>query len=119
MTDFSELRKGLPEAPWITDCCQVRVSTTIGSFWLATCSTETTARAVASIPDMLTEIERLQRLQFAVENKQEAAVLLMAEVDRLHALNAEMREALAGVTYHHDDPAHVRARAILAKTEEA
>jgi hypothetical protein len=40
--------KGLPEEPWIADGPQVRLSTTVGSFWLATCSTESIAHAIGA-----------------------------------------------------------------------
>lgn len=81
------------------------------------------------IPDMLTEI---QRLRDENSNLEASCMMESRENERLRALNAEMREALARTTkrlercmiaFGNDkeyiDAALEEPRAILAKTEES
>jgi hypothetical protein len=91
---------------------------------------EPLARAIAAIPDMLAEIERYRT---TITPEGLLALEVYDENVRLHAINAEMRKALAAVQQTRGRPlrgewlndaafavareAYQRAEAILAKTE--
>jgi hypothetical protein len=111
-----ELPKGLPDDQWIVDGAEVRLSTSIGSFWLVTCSTETIARAIASIPDTVKEIERLRTLNAElIEALKECAsdleIRIEAEFNQIGRHKAMERD------YQGYMSAVENARAILAKAE--
>ena len=95
MTDFTKLKESLPPDPLIADGAEVRISAAVGSFWLATCSTETVARAIAAIPEMLAEIERLNAGWHKANcDALDAGLEKKTEIDRLRALvDSECRRA--------------------------
>ncbi len=154
MTDFAEMRKGLPEGAWTLNREELRGGSywTIRvpgldeelDFWIGNPHSEAVARAIAAIPDMLAEIERL-RAELAIWNQPGAMVRKVrglqsdliehrAENDRLRALNAEMRNMLQLILLLYEDNNPLKplpeglirvdppwvddTRAILAKTEE-
>lgn len=91
--DLRALREGLPEGLWTFDEMTGHVRDAQNRVTIARWYNNhgRGARAIAAIPSMLAEIERLY---VVVENKNEACGLLNDEVERLRALNTEMREAL-------------------------